>query len=96
MTTNLSRPELQLPENFDPTDAGICEVAIPHEEFAALRATSPVFWIDQQPEAYAGFENTPGYWAVTKHADQAGGHFRLQPAHDTGFIALAMLFQMRQ
>lgn len=60
-----------LPEGFDPTDPDINMVAFPHEQFAELRQTAPVFWVDQVPEAYAGFENTPGYWAVSRHADVA-------------------------
>jgi cholest-4-en-3-one 26-monooxygenase len=60
-----------LPEGYDPTDPSINEVGLPFEEFAELRATAPVFWIEQTPEAYAGFENSPGYWAVTRHADVA-------------------------
>ncbi len=60
-----------LPQGFDPTDPTINEVALPLEEFAELRRTAPVFWVEQQPEAYAGFENSPHYWAVTKHADVA-------------------------
>ena len=33
----------------------------PHELFAELRRTQPVFWQDMPDE--------PGYWAVLKHAD---------------------------
>ena len=58
-----------IPEGFDPTDPDVCQEAIPLEQFAAMRATSPVFWVDQKPEAYAGFENSPGYFALTRHAD---------------------------
>ena len=39
------------------------------QQFAELRRTAPVFWVDQTPEACAGFEDTPGYFAVSKHAD---------------------------
>ena len=60
-----------LPEGFDPTDPDINLVSFPHQEFDHIRATKPVFWIEQKPEAYAGFENSPGYWAVSKHADVA-------------------------
>jgi cholest-4-en-3-one 26-monooxygenase len=62
---------IALPEGFDPTDPDLCQRAVPLEEFAAMRATAPVFWIEQKPEAYAGFENSPGYWALTRHADVA-------------------------
>jgi cholest-4-en-3-one 26-monooxygenase len=60
-----------LPTGFDPTDPDVCEAAVPLEQFAALRETAPVFWVEQEPAAFAGFENTPGYWAVSKHADVA-------------------------
>ena len=60
-----------LPEGFDPTDPDINLISFPHAEFDEIRATKPVFWIEQKPEAYAGFENSPGYWAVSKHADVA-------------------------
>ncbi len=35
--------------------------APPHELFAELRRTNPVYWQDIPGE--------PGYWAVLKHAD---------------------------
>ncbi|MCW2784790.1 MAG: Steroid C26-monooxygenase [Marmoricola sp.] len=57
-----------LPDAFDPTDPGLCEVQIPLEEFAELRRTSPVHWVEQHPDARAGFLDT-GFWAITKHAD---------------------------
>jgi cholest-4-en-3-one 26-monooxygenase len=58
-----------LPKGFDPTDPDVNVEGLPYEQFAEMRATAPVFWVEQRPEAYAGFENTPGYWAVTKHAE---------------------------
>jgi cholest-4-en-3-one 26-monooxygenase len=60
-----------LPKGFDPTDPDINVEGLPYEQFAEMRATAPLFWVEQKPEAYAGFENTPGYWAVTKHAEVA-------------------------
>jgi len=57
-----------LPDAFDPTDPGLCEVAIPLKEFAELRRTAPVFWVEQAPEARAGFLDT-GFWAISRHAD---------------------------
>jgi cholest-4-en-3-one 26-monooxygenase len=63
-------PAAALPAK-DLTDPSINEVSLPHEEFEALRRSAPVAWVEQLPEAYAGLENTPGYWAVTKHADVA-------------------------
>jgi cholest-4-en-3-one 26-monooxygenase len=60
-----------LPEGFDFTDPDVNWEAIPHEHFAALRMSAPVFWVEQVPEARAGIapEAGTGYWAVTKHAD---------------------------
>ncbi len=55
----------------DLTDPDINAVALPHKQFAELRRTAPVCWVDQEPAAYAGLENCPGYWAVTRHADVA-------------------------
>jgi cholest-4-en-3-one 26-monooxygenase len=57
-----------LPAAFDPTDPVLNEAAIPLQEFLEIRRTSPVFWVEQEPEARAGFLDT-GFWAITKHAD---------------------------
>ena len=67
MTTDI------LPEGFDFTDPDVNWEAIPHEQFAALRMTAPVHWVEQPPEARSGIapEAGTGYWAVTKHADVA-------------------------
>ncbi len=43
-------------------------MALPHDEFRALRANEPIRWIEQVPEARAGFLDT-GYWALTRHAE---------------------------
>ena len=59
-----------LPPGFDPTDPLRCEEAIPLEEFLELRRTAPVWWVQQTPEASAGFPDD-GYWAVSRHADVA-------------------------
>jgi cholest-4-en-3-one 26-monooxygenase len=60
-----------LPAGFDLTDPDLNLAGVPHEEFAALRRTAPIFWIEQAPEARAGMSDASGngYWAVTKHAD---------------------------
>ena len=58
-----------LPEGFDPTDPDLNLLAVPHQELAALRRTSPVHWVEQAPEARAGMNGGTGYWAVTRHAD---------------------------
>ncbi len=62
-----------LPEGFDFTDPFLNEERIPHDEFRALRRTSPIHWVEQAPGAYDGMseESGAGYWAVTKHADVA-------------------------
>jgi len=59
-----------LPPGFDPTDPFLCEENIPLEQFLELRQTAPVWWVEQEPGARAGFNDT-GYWAVSKHADVA-------------------------
>ena len=65
MTTDI------LPEGFDFTDPDLNWDAIPHEEYAIVRRTAPVFWVEQPPESRPGIaeEAGSGYWAVTKHAD---------------------------
>jgi cholest-4-en-3-one 26-monooxygenase len=57
-----------IPPGFDPTNPDINAVALPHEEFKALRATAPIHWVEQPPEARAGFLDT-GYWACTRHQE---------------------------
>jgi cholest-4-en-3-one 26-monooxygenase len=60
-----------VPEGFDPTDPDLCEQRIPLQEFLELRRTAPLWWVEQTPEARAGFPGSTGYWAVSKHADVA-------------------------
>jgi len=60
--------ELLIPTSWDPTDPDINEVALPHDHFRALRTTEPIRWIEQVPEARAGFLDQ-GYWACTRHAE---------------------------
>jgi cholest-4-en-3-one 26-monooxygenase len=59
------------PAGIDLTDPDVNLAAVPHAEFAALRRTAPVSWIEQPPEARAGMEGGTGYWAVTRHVDVA-------------------------
>ena len=59
-----------LPQDFDPTDPVLNEERVPLQEFLELRRTAPVWWVEQKPEARAGFLDT-GFWAVSKHADIA-------------------------
>ncbi len=60
--------QLNLPVGFDPTDPVLNEGRIPLQEFLELRKTAPVHWIEQAPEARAGFLDT-GFWAISRHAD---------------------------
>ena len=62
---------ISAPTGIDLTDPDVNLAGVPHDEFAALRRTAPVSWIEQPPEARAGMEGGTGYWAVTKHADVA-------------------------
>ena len=66
MTTTPAAPTI--PSDFDPTDPDLCQAGVPLEEFAELRRTAPVWWVDQAPESRAGF-NGEGFWAISKHAD---------------------------
>ena len=60
-----------LSTGFDFTDPDLNMARVPHDEFAALRSSQPIFWVEQAPEARAGMSDASGsgYWAVTKHAD---------------------------
>ena len=57
-----------LPAGFDPTDPDLGEQRVPLQEFLELRKTAPVWWVEQKPEARAGFLDT-GYWACTRHEE---------------------------
>lgn len=72
-TTDATDVTQLLPEGFDFTDPFLIEGAIPHEEFARLRRTAPIHWIEQAPGSYDGMaeEAGSGYWAVTRHEDVA-------------------------
>ena len=52
---------------FDFTDPALWASRVPHEEFAALKKTAPVWW-NEQRDGISGFTDG-GYWVVTKHAD---------------------------
>jgi cholest-4-en-3-one 26-monooxygenase len=56
-----------IPEGFDFTDPDVLVHRIPHEEFAELRRTAPVWW-NAQSRGSVGFDDE-GYWVVTRHAD---------------------------
>ncbi|MEH1126403.1 cytochrome P450 [Micromonospora sp. CPCC 206061] len=57
----------RIPPGFDFTDPDVLHQRIPHEEFAELRRTAPVWW-NSQRHGSAGFDDD-GYWVVTRHAD---------------------------
>ncbi len=54
-------------EGFDFTDPDVILRGVPHDEFAQLRATKPVWW-NAQPKEGNVFSDA-GYWAITKHSD---------------------------
>jgi cholest-4-en-3-one 26-monooxygenase len=56
---------------FDPTDPDVMQEGVPHQQLLQLRRTAPVSFIEQEPQARAGFPEHTGYWALTKHADVA-------------------------
>jgi len=57
----------KLPDGFDATDPDIYADRVPHEEFAELRRTAPIWW-QAQPRGRDGFDDE-GHWVVTRHAD---------------------------
>ena len=57
-----------LPSGFDFTDPDIYTERIPVEEFAEVRATSPIWWNEQAPGSGGGFHDG-GFWAITKLND---------------------------
>lgn len=52
---------------FDATDPDVYERGVPHREFAALRASAPIWWNEQSPTV-GGFPDH-GFWVVSKHRD---------------------------
>lgn len=60
-----------LPVGFDPTDPDVMRERVPHDELLVLRRTAPVFFVEQDQPARAGFPDHTGYWAVSKHKDVA-------------------------
>jgi cholest-4-en-3-one 26-monooxygenase len=56
-----------VPPGFDLTDPDILADRLPLDEFAYLRAESPVFWNAQDP-VDSGHQDA-GFWAITRHAD---------------------------
>ena len=63
--------EVVLPVGFDPTDPDVMRNRVPHDELLMLRRTAPVFFVEQEESARAGFPDHAGYWALSKHEDVA-------------------------
>ncbi|OHV06152.1 cytochrome P450 [Mycobacterium talmoniae] len=61
-------PSPNLPAGFDFLNPDVNVRGIPVEEFAELRRSAPVHWIEQAPGTGGGFHDG-GYWAITKHKD---------------------------
>jgi cholest-4-en-3-one 26-monooxygenase len=54
-------------KSFDFTDPALWASRVPHEEFATLRRTAPLWW-NPQTGGVSGYTDD-GYWVVTRHAD---------------------------
>ena len=65
----MAEPDIapRIADGLDLTDPDVLVHRVPHEEFAELRRTAPVWWSEQR-HGSAGFDDH-GYWAVTRHAD---------------------------
>nr|WP_042186170.1 cytochrome P450 [Kibdelosporangium sp. MJ126-NF4]CEL17128.1 putative cytochrome P450 hydroxylase [Kibdelosporangium sp. MJ126-NF4]CTQ91643.1 putative cytochrome P450 hydroxylase [Kibdelosporangium sp. MJ126-NF4] len=59
--------EPRIPEGFDFTDPDVYATRLPHEEFAELRQTAPVWW-NATPNRDCGFDDD-GFWVVSRHRD---------------------------
>jgi cholest-4-en-3-one 26-monooxygenase len=59
--------EPHLREGFDVNDPDLYAERMPHEEWAELRRTAPVWW-QAQPRKRDGFDDD-GHWVLTRHAD---------------------------
>jgi cholest-4-en-3-one 26-monooxygenase len=53
--------------DFDFTDPDLLATRLPIEEWAELRRTAPVWWVDQ-PDGVSGFDDG-GYWVVSRLED---------------------------
>ncbi|WP_280263984.1 cytochrome P450 [Nocardia wallacei] len=58
----MSAPSIS--HDFDFTDPDLLSTRLPVEEWAELRRTAPVWWVDQ-PDGVSGFDDG-GYWVVSK------------------------------
>ncbi|WP_017538401.1 cytochrome P450 [Nocardiopsis halophila] len=59
-------PPRPVPDGFDFTDPDLIAARVPHEEFAGLRRTRPVYWNPQPPGH--GFDDG-GLWILSRHED---------------------------
>ena len=57
-----------IPKGFDFTDPELYEKRLPHPEWAQLRKSEPVHWVQKEDRSVDGFGDA-GYWVVSKHAD---------------------------
>ncbi|MEV0355342.1 cytochrome P450 [Nocardia sp. NPDC050697] len=55
---------MSVTHDFDFTDPDLLATRLPIEEWAELRRTAPVWWVDQ-PDGVSGFDDG-GYWVVSK------------------------------
>ncbi|MFC8529850.1 cytochrome P450 [Nocardia sp. NPDC057227] len=55
---------MHVAHDFDFTDPDLLATRLPIEEWAELRRTAPVWWVDQ-PDGVSGFDDG-GYWVVSK------------------------------
>lgn len=58
----------RLPAGFDFTDPEIYAKRLPDAEFAEVRRSEPIKWIEQPDDKSGGFKDG-GYWAITRHED---------------------------
>lgn len=65
---------------IDLSDGASYVAAVPHDVFASLRSTSPVYWQEM--------DGQPGYWAVLRHADviKVATHPTLFSASEGGVV----------
>lgn len=67
MTRSVGLPADELGAGFDFTDPALLAKGMSVREFATLRRSAPVWWVEQDPDKGGGFHDG-GYWAISKHA----------------------------
>ena len=80
-------PGLPFAAGFDFTNPTVLARGLPINEFAALRRTAPVWWVDQDPENGGGFRDG-GYWVISKHAHirEISRDPQIWSSHDNGCV----------